>query len=240
MIKKITKKIKNKFSKNKEIDYNGIYIKNLSKSFKTTLGKKVILDDINVKIPYGKNIGILGKNGAGKSTLLRLMGKIEFPEQGKIISNKSFSWPLALSNGFQGSLSGRDNAKFICRIYGKTETELEKIIDGIQEFSELGDDFLLPVKTYSTGMKAKLSFAVSISFHFDYYLLDETLSVGDKSFKNKCTNAIDGLGNKSNFIIVSHDMNVIRDMCDICLTIKNKKIIIYEDMEKAISEYDLM
>jgi capsular polysaccharide transport system ATP-binding protein len=237
MIKRIINKILQK--KQKET-YDGIYIKDLTKYFKTKLGKKMILDDINIKIPYGKNIGILGKNGAGKSTLLRLMGQIETPEKGQIISNKSFSWPLALSNGFQGSLSGKDNAKFICRIYGKNEKELEDIVEKIHIFSELGDDFYLPVKTYSSGMKSKLSFAVSIAFHFDYYLLDETLSVGDKSFRDKCKLEINNLGKKSNFIIVSHDMSVIRTMCDICLIISpfDKKIYIYDDMEKAISEYN--
>jgi capsular polysaccharide transport system ATP-binding protein len=240
MINKIKTTIKNKIIKKKKETYNGIYIKNLTKKFSTKLGPKLVLDNINIKIPYGKNIGILGKNGAGKSTLLRLMGKIEFPEKGEIISNKTFSWPLALSNGFQGSLTGKDNAKFICRIYGKKEEELERIVENIKEFSELGNDFYLPVKTYSTGMKGKLSFAVSVSFDFDYFLLDETLSVGDKSFKDKCSKAIKDIGEKSNFIIVSHDMNVIRNMCDICLIIKNKKILIYEDMEKAISEYNLM
>lgn len=235
-ISNISKKKKRIKEKSKKI-YDGIILKNITKEYKTKFGNKTIYKNVNLRIPYGKNIGILGINGAGKSTLLRIIGGIDFPDKGEIISNKTFSWPLALSGGFQGSLSGEDNAKFICRIYGKKEEEMEKIISSIKEFSELNNDFYLPVKSYSTGMKAKLAFATSIMFDFDYFLLDETISVGDKHFKDKCSAAINDLNTKRNIILVSHDMAVLKKMCDIGLVISNETIKKY-DIEQAIEIYN--
>lgn len=230
-IKKILIKNKPKNS------FDGIVLKNVSKKYETELGFKEILKNVSIKIPYGKNIGILGVNGAGKSTLLRMLGKIDFPTKGKISSNHSFSWVMGLSGGFQGSLTGRDNVKFVCRIHGLSEEEIKQKIDFILDFTELGKDFELPVKTYSNGMKSKLGFAMSLSIEFDYYLIDETISVGDVFFKNKCVNAVNELRKKSNFIVVSHDMKVLKEMCDVGILLHNQELILYDSVDEAVENY---
>lgn len=232
------RKIKKLFNFKKKEKFNGIELKNVTKKYKTKYGLKKVIDNVSLKIPYGYNIGILGLNGAGKSTLLRMLGGLDFPTEGKIYSNKKFSWVMGLSGGFQGSLSGIDNIKFVSRIYGKTEDEIDDIINKIEEFTELGKELKLPVKTYSNGMKAKLAFALSLSFEFDYYLIDETLSVGDAVFKQKCNDSINDIQKKSNLIIVSHDLNIIKNMCDIVVLIYNHKLFLYNSVNEAIEKYN--
>jgi capsular polysaccharide transport system ATP-binding protein len=210
----------------------------LEKFHKLHDGKKeYVFKNVYLDIPANKNIGVLGRNGAGKSTLLRIFGGIDFPNGGKIITEKTFSWVLALSGGFQGSLSGYDNAKFVARIYGVKEKDLDKKINSIKEFSELNKFFYEPVKTYSSGMKAKLGFAISIFFDFDYYLIDETISVGDANFRKKCEFAINELLLNKNIIMVSHDLNVMKRMCDIILLVDNQTIIKYDNVEEGIKAY---
>jgi len=218
-----------------------IELKNVTKFYQMKHKKNYILKDCSIKIPANLNIGLLGRNGAGKSTLLRMLGGIENPNKGKIIlPNKTFSWPMALSGGFQGSLSGKDNVKFIARVYGYEENELDNLIQEIKDFSELEDFFDEPIKTYSSGMKAKLAFGLSTAIKFNYYLIDETLSVGDTRFKNKCKLKIEELKSSSKVIIVSHDTSVLRDMCDIILMVENKQLKVYDDVEHAIEVYNKM
>jgi len=216
-----------------------IELKNVSKYYQMKKKRNYILKDCSIKIPADVNIGLLGRNGAGKSTLLRILGGIEKPNKGKILSpNRSFSWPMALTGGFQGSLSGKDNVKFVARIYGYQEDKLDKLIEEIKDFSELGDFFYEPIKTYSSGMKAKLAFGLSTSIKFNYYLIDETLSVGDRHFKNKCKLKIDELKNNSKVILVSHDTSILEEMCDIILMVQNKQLVIYNDVKEAIKIYN--
>lgn len=167
-----------------------IELKNVTKYYKTNIGKHYVIKDANLIIPEGKNVGILGRNGAGKSTFLNLLGGIDFPNKGSIESNKSFSWPMGLGSGFQGSMTGRQNVKFVCRIYGKNYNQIQKAINSVQEFAELDEYFDMPIKTYSSGMKSRLSFGLSLAFDFEYILIDETLSVGDGVFKKKATEAL--------------------------------------------------
>lgn len=227
-------------NKNKLDSNIGIRLKNVTKYYNIRNKKMYILDDISIDIPANINIGVLGSVGAGKSTFLRILGGIDFPNSGKIISDRSFSWPLALSGGFQGSLSGMDNAKFVSRIYGTSEKDLPKKLDFIHRFSELEDFFYIPVKQYSSGMKAKLGFAMSIAFDFDYYLIDETISVGDTKFKKKCEVAIQDLTNHKNVIMVSHDVGVIKKMCDAVIILGNGNITYYDDVTEAIEIYKTM
>lgn len=139
-----------------------IELMNVTKYYKTNKGIKYILKDVSIKIPSNKNIAILGSNGAGKSTLLRMLGGIDYPDKGIIRSKNNFSWPMGLSGGFQGSMTGRQNVKFVCRIYGENEDHIKDAINFVKEFSELGDYFDMPIKTYSSGMKSKLSFGLSL------------------------------------------------------------------------------
>lgn len=233
----MVKLIKKMFNKKKQKEENGIVFKNVTKEYQTNIGLKTVIKDVSMVIPYGYNIGILGLNGAGKSTLLRMLGGVDFPTKGRIKSNKRFSWVMGLSGGFQGSLSGIDNIKFVSRIYGKEEYELEEIINSIKEFTELNEELKRPVKTYSNGMKAKLAFALSLSFDFDYFLIDETISVGDSIFKQKCNNAIESIKKKSNLIVVSHDVNVIKSMCQIAILIHENKLLLYNSIDEALEKY---
>ncbi len=214
-----------------------IELQNVTKYFRTTLGKKYILKNSSFTIPENVNVGILGKNGAGKSTLMRMLGKIEFPNEGKIISDKSFSWVMGVGGGFENNMTGRANVKFVCRIYGKSQEEINRSIEFVKEFSELGDYFEMPIRTYSSGMKSRLTFGLSLAFDFDYLLIDETLSVGDARFRKKSKEALMKKIESCNVLLVSHDMGTLRDICDVGIVSHNAKLHFFEDINDAIKMY---
>ncbi len=215
-----------------------IRFNDVSKYFPTRFGPKYVLKNIDLDIPDDRDVAILGKNGAGKSTLLRLLGGVDFPTEGRIQSNRFISWPLALTSGFQGTLTGRENVRFICRIHGvKSNRSTEEFV---KEFSELGGSFELPVSSYSSGMKSKYSFAVSMAFDFDTYLIDEIMSVGDSGFKKKCENAISNKRENSNIILVSHNMNLLRRQCNAAILLAYGRAEFYESVEQAIFRYECL
>jgi len=214
-----------------------IELKNVTKYFRTNTGKKYILKDVSITLPDA-NIGILGRNGAGKSTLMRMLGKIEFPSKGTISSPNSFSWPLGLGGGFVGNMTGRANVKFVCRLYGKNEEETKEVIEYVRTFSELGDYFDMPIKTYSSGMKGRLSFGLSLAFDFDYMLIDETLSVGDARFKQKAKNALMKKIESCHVLLVSHDMKTLKEICQTGLLVHNGVLSYYDDITEAIDAYE--
>jgi len=213
-----------------------ITLQNVTKYFQTNNGRKYILRDVTLTLPEG-NVGILGRNGAGKSTLMRMLGKIEFPEKGTIISEKSFSWPLGLGGGFVGNMTGRANVKFVCNLYGKSKDETREIIAYVRDFSELGNYFDMPIKTYSSGMKGRLGFGLSLAFDFDIMLIDETLSVGDSRFKIKAKEALKKKIERCNVILVSHDMKTLNEMCQTGLLVHEGELHFYENIEDAIARY---
>lgn len=215
-----------------------IELKNVSKWFRTKQGKNYILKEVTFIIPSNQNIGILGRNGAGKSTIMRMLGQIDFPNIGTIKSNKSFSWPLGLGGGFIGNMSGKANVKFICRLYGKSAKEMNSIINFVQEFSELNNYFEMPIKTYSSGMKSRLSFGLSLAFDFDYMLIDETLSVGDVRFRRKSKEALLKKIENCNILLVSHDMGTLKELCDTGIVINNGKMEYFPDINTAIERYN--
>jgi capsular polysaccharide transport system ATP-binding protein len=217
-----------------------IELKHVSKFFKTKEGRKYILKNVTITLPSHKNIGILGRNGTGKSTIMRMLGQIEFPNSGSIKSEKSFSWPLGLSGGFVGNMSGKANVKFVCRLYGKSNKEIQKIVDFVKEFSELDDYFEMPIKTYSSGMKSRLSFGLSLSFDFDYLLIDETLSVGDAKFRKKSKESLLKKIESCNVLLVSHDMGTLKDICDVGIVVNKGNIEYFEDINLAIKKYALI
>lgn len=215
-----------------------IVLDHVNKFFWTNQGKQHILRDVTMTIPSGKNIGILGRNGAGKSTIMRMLGQIEFPNSGTIRSANTFSWPLGLGGGFVGNMTGKDNVKFVCRLYGKNKEEIRIITNYVYEFSELGKYFEMPIKTYSSGMKSRLSFGLSLSFDFDYMIIDETLSVGDARFRKKSKEALMKKIEKCNVLLVSHDMGTLRDICDAGIVVDSGQIEYCEDINKAIDRYN--
>lgn len=215
-----------------------IKLRNVTKYFQTQQGKNYILKNTSLNIPSNKNIGILGRNGAGKSTLMRMLGHIEFPNKGIINSNYTFSWPLSLAGGFVGNMTGKANVKFVCRLYGKVGPQIEEIIRFVKDFSELGNYFDMPIKTYSSGMRSRLSFGLSLAFDFDYMLIDETLSVGDARFKKKSKEALMKKIENCHVLLVSHNMSTLKDICDAGIVINKGQIYYYNDINDAIMEYE--
>ncbi len=215
-----------------------IEFKNVTKYFQTKQGKNYILKDMSITIPSGINIGILGRNGAGKTTIMRMMGHIEFPNKGTISSTYTFSWPLGLGGGFVGNMTGRANVKFVCRLYGRSEEQINEIIRYVKEFSELGKYFDMPIKTYSSGMKSRLSFGLSLAFDFDYMLIDETLSVGDARFKKKSKEALMKKIENCHVLLVSHSMETLKEICDAGIVVNKGQMYYYNDINDAIIEYE--
>ena len=216
-----------------------IKIENLTKSYRTPTGRHYVFKDLNIEIPSGKSVAFIGRNGAGKSTLLRMIGGIDRPDSGKIITNKTISWPVGLAGGFQGSLTGRENVKFVAPLYAKQE-ELKEKIEFVEEFAELGKYFDMPIKTYSSGMRSRLGFGLSMAFKFDYYIVDEVTAVGDARFKEKCAQLFKERHKESSFLMVSHSLNSLKEFCDVAIVFKNSYIIgYYENVQSGIDEYKM-
>lgn len=183
----------------------------IAKYYQTRKGPVRVFDHVNLNIGPGEKVGILGRNGAGKSTMIRLISGAELPTRGRIERDMSVSWPLAFGGAFQGALTGLDNLRFICRVYG---TSPEDKIDFVMDFSELGIYFREPVRTYSAGMRARLAFAISMVVEFDCFLIDEIVAVGDARFTEKCRHELFEKRGDRAMIIVSHDRQFVRDHCD--------------------------
>lgn len=214
-----------------------IKIENLTKSYRTPTGRHYVFKDLNLEISSGKSVAFIGRNGAGKSTLLRMIGGIDRPDSGKIITNKTISWPVGLAGGFQGSLTGRENVKFVARLYAKQE-ELKEKIEFVEEFAELGKYFDMPIKTYSSGMRSRLGFGLSMAFKFDYYIVDEVTAVGDARFKEKCAQLFKERHKESSFLMVSHSLNSLKEFCDVAIVFKDDNAVgFYEDVQEGIEEY---
>ncbi|HCO3771314.1 TPA: ABC transporter ATP-binding protein [Escherichia coli] len=214
-----------------------IKIESLTKSYRTPAGRHYVFKDLNLEIPSGKSVAFIGRNGAGKSTLLRMIGGIDRPDSGKIITNKTISWPVGLAGGFQGSLTGRENVKFVARLYANQE-ELKEKIEFVEEFAELGKYFDMPIKTYSSGMRSRLGFGLSMAFKFDYYIVDEVTAVGDARFKEKCAQLFKERHKESSFLMVSHSLNSLKEFCDVAIVFKDDNAVsFHEDIQEGIEEY---
>jgi capsular polysaccharide transport system ATP-binding protein len=212
-----------------------IKLTRVSKAYKIKEGqKKIILDDVTMAIPR-RNIGILGRNGMGKSTFLRMLAGIEDPDQGKITRDVVMSWPIGFRGSFHRELTGRENVRFVARVYGQNT---EYVIDYVRDFAELGSFFDEPVKSYSSGMGARLAFGLSMAVKFQVYLIDELMSVGDARFQTKCKNVFQEKMAASNLIMVSHSMPALRDFCDLGIVVDNGTLTVYENLEDAIDKYD--
>lgn len=207
-----------------------IIVDNVSKKYTTRKGYKTVLNNISFTLQKGEKLGILGRNGAGKSTLIRLISEIEKPTSGTIKRSMTISWPLAFSGAFQGSLTGMDNLRFICRIY---QTDIKKAKKYVEDFAELGEYLYEPIKRYSSGMKARLAFALSLSIEFDCYLIDEIIAVGDSRFTQKCKNELFENKKDRSLILVSHNMIAIKSYCDKAMVLDAGYLYQFETIDDA-------
>ncbi|EOI3504614.1 ABC transporter ATP-binding protein [Cronobacter dublinensis] len=214
-----------------------INIENLTKSYRTPAGRHYVFKDLNLTLPAGQSVALIGRNGAGKSTLLRMIGGTDNPDSGRIVSRATISWPVGLAGGFQGSLTGRENVKFVARLYA-TKEELRQKVAFVEDFAELGKYFDMPVKAYSSGMKARLGFGLSMAFTFDYYLVDEVTAVGDASFRKKCEMIFEERHRDACFLMVSHNLNSLKHYCDAAVFIgRENQVCYYDDINEAIDAY---
>lgn len=211
-----------------------IELTDVVKDYQTRSGKVRILDKINLQVQPGQQLGILGRNGAGKSTMIRLISGTELPTSGTVRRTMTVSWPLAFGGAFQGTLTGYDNLRFICRVYGVNP---ENCIDFVQDFSELGIYLREPLHSYSSGMRARLAFAISMTVDFDCFLIDEVIAVGDARFHEKCMIELFEKRADRAKIIVSHDPNYIRQHCDNAAVLMGGKLSYFEELDPAFEYY---
>jgi capsular polysaccharide transport system ATP-binding protein len=211
-----------------------IRLDRVTKQYLANRGLKTVIKNASFTIAPGEVIGILGRNGAGKSTLVRLLSGAERPSSGVLERTMRVSWPLAFGGGFQGSLTGEDNIRFICRIY---DANVKQVIKFVDEFAELGKDLKEPVKTYSTGMGSRLAFAISMAIDFDCYLIDEIIAVGDSRFHKKCLDELFVNRKHSAKVIVSHQEELIRSYCEKIAIIEDGVVTMYPDATNAIERY---
>lgn len=211
-----------------------IHFRNVTKFYGAGGSRKYVLDRTSFTLPR-RNIGILGLNGAGKSTLMRLIAGAELPDKGHIERFAKVSWPLGFAGGVHGALSGRENARFVARIYGE---EIARVDQFVEEFTALGKYLDMPVGTYSSGMKSKLAFGISMAIDFECYLVDEITAVGDKTFQDKCRTAFAEKREKASVIMVSHSESTIRAYCDYGAILADGKIVFFKDIEEAIATYN--
>jgi capsular polysaccharide transport system ATP-binding protein len=207
---------------------------NVSKAYATKKSKKVILENFSGEFPPGRNIGLLGVNGAGKSTLLRLIAGTEYPDRGRIRRRVFVSFPVNFA-AFKGNLSGRENCRFVARIYGVSTQSVERFVE---EFAEIGKYFDMPIATYSSGMRSRISFGLSMAIDFDVYLVDEALSVGDGIFKARADALFQAKAKQSNLIIVSHNPGTVRRYCDMGAVISDGQLLMFDKIDDAVKHYE--
>ncbi len=200
-------------------------------------GDRTVLSGVSLDIHPGQKWGILGRNGSGKSTLVRLMAGAETPSEGRVIRDMSVSWPLAFGGGFQGGLTGLDNAKFVARIYGKP---IQQVVDYVQGFAEIGPAFYEPVMSYSSGMRARLAFGLSLAIDFDALLIDEITAVGDHRFREKCQVELYEKRAHKTWVLVSHDAHYVREHCTHACVIEAGRLQVADSVEDAVRIYEAL
>lgn len=212
-----------------------IKINSLTKYYPSKIGRQYVFDKLNFEIPSNRNIAILGSNGAGKSTLFRILAGSEYPNSGSITTDLNLSWPVALATGIHPQMTGSENTRFIGKINGISNLDVYE--SKVRKFSELGKKFDLPVQTYSSGMRTRLAFACSLSIDFDVYLIDEVTSVGDAKFREKAKKSLLERSQTANIIMVSHEMDELRNFCDSAIVLNKGELSFYDDIEQAITIY---
>ena len=217
---------------------NSLILSHISKSFPIHHGRdmRLVLDDISLDIHPGERWGIMGPNGAGKSTLIQIISGSLRADAGTVRRGMTVSWPLAFGGAFQGALTGRDNARLIARVYG---VDVKETVAQVEDFAELGIYLDEPVKSYSSGMNSRLSFAISMAVDFDCYLVDEVISVGDARFNRRCEDELKRRDTKA-MVLVSHHADLIRNNCDHAAILENGRLREIDDIDEAVHYYTNM
>ncbi len=209
-----------------------IRFENLSKGFRVQGQYRLVIDHLDMTLPSGKSLALLGRNGAGKTTLLEMIAGTMRPDTGRIVSDGSISWPVGFGGSFHRDLTGAQNIRFIARIYGE---DTDSLLAFVEDFAELGKFFHMPVRTYSSGMPSRLTFGASMGIRFDTYLVDEVTAVGDAAFMRKSRAVFIDRMRHSSAIMVSHPMGQLREFCNAGLVLENGQLQYFDDLEEAIA-----
>ena len=235
---------------------NAIEIRNMYKDFKlvydkpttlkericfwktTKVQKRQVLKNINLDIKKGETVALIGTNGSGKSTLLKLMTKILYPNKGTLETHGKLTSLLELGAGFHPDFTGRENIYFNASIFGLTRQEIDKRIDEIIEFSELGDFIDNPVRTYSSGMYMRLAFSIAINVDAEILLIDEILAVGDQHFQDKCFAKLKEMKeSEKTIVIVTHSLGQVKELCNRAIWIYNGEVRMDGTPNEVVDEY---
>ncbi len=214
-----------------------IRFENLSKGFRVQGRYRLVIDHLDMTLPSGKSLALLGRNGAGKTTLLEMIAGTMRPDTGRIVSDGSISWPVGFGGSFHRDLTGAQNIRFIARIYG---VDTDSLLAFVEDFAELGKFFHMPVRTYSSGMRSRLTFGASMGIRFDTYLVDEVTAVGDAAFRRKSRAVFIDRMRHSSAIMVSHSMNQLREFCNAGLVLENGQLRYFDDLEEAIAVHQAL
>ncbi|MCB4457221.1 ABC transporter ATP-binding protein [Leisingera sp. McT4-56] len=214
-----------------------IRLENLTKSFRLKGERKVVIDNLSLTLPSGRSLALLGRNGAGKSTLLELIAGTLRPDCGQVVSDGTISWPVGLGGSFHKDLTGAENVRFIARIYG---VDTDDLVNFVGDFAELGKFYHMPMRSYSSGMRSRLTFGASMGIRFDTYLVDEVTAVGDQAFRRKSRAVFADRMKLSGAIMVSHSMSQIRQFCDAGLVLEAGRVRYFDDLEEAIAVHEEM
>ena len=209
-----------------------IHIENISKSFVVNRRRKVVLENLDFTLPSGQAVGLLGGNGAGKTTLLKIVSGSMRPDTGRIVSDGSISWPVGLSGAFHPDLTGAQNVRFLARVYGVDTRSLEAFV---RNFAELGPQFFMPMRSYSAGMRSRVTFGAAMGIKFDTYLIDEVTAVGDASFRRKSRAVFRERVRNAGAVMVSHNMRELSNFCDSGIILHRGKLRYFEDIDEAIA-----
>ena len=214
-----------------------IRFENLTKSFWIRGERRVVIDNLNLTLPAGKSLALMGRNGAGKSTLLQLIAGTMRPDSGRVVSDGTISWPVGFGGSFHRDLTGAQNVRFIARVYG---VDTDALMDFVEDFAELGKFFYMPVRSYSSGMRSRLTFGASMGIRFDTYLVDEVTAVGDAVFRRKSRAIFLDRMQHSSAIMVNHSMNQLRAFCNAGMVLENGHVQYFDDLEEAIALHEEM